>query len=88
MNPAELVLLGVTFVGSVVAFSFYLARTADDRRRRRRQKLGAKNARRQMHALTEEVCVICGHQVEAETDIFDEKTNTWWHQACWRQSVK
>ena len=88
MNPAELVLLGVAFVGSVFAFSRYLAKTAGARERRRRQKLGAANADHERRAITEEICVICEKPVCAETDIFDEKTNTWWHRACWRQSVQ
>ncbi|MDX2024400.1 MAG: hypothetical protein SF187_29425 [Deltaproteobacteria bacterium] len=88
VNPAELVLLGVAFVGSAFAFARYVAKTSAQRERRRRQKLGAANAEQELQTITEETCVICEKPVQAELDIFDEKTNTWWHRACWRQSVR
>jgi hypothetical protein len=88
MNPAELVLLGLALLGSVFAFAKYVGATKRDRQARRHERLGAANAEREMQTSVVEICVICQRPVEPEIDIFDEKTNTWWHKPCWRESLK
>lgn len=88
MNPAELVLTGLAFVGSIFAFTTYLASTRRAREARRHQRLGAENAEKEMQQSVNEVCVICQLPVVPQYDIFDEKTNTWWHKQCWRESLK
>ncbi len=88
MNPAERVLIGLFLVGSVLAFAKYVASTAKSRAARRRQRLGAANEADELAQAIGEVCVICQHPVKPEDDIFDQNTNSWWHRACWRASVK
>jgi|GEM_PF-7086744 len=73
MNPAELVLIGLAFIGSVFAFTKYLASTEREREARRHQRLGAANAQREMQASVVEVCVICQQPVVPEVNIIQSR---------------
>jgi predicted histidine transporter YuiF (NhaC family) len=88
MNPAEFLLLGLLLAGSLLSYAKYRAATAKTREAAERRRKGIENAQREMRHSVTEVCVICQLAVVPETDIFDEATQSWWHRACWRESVK
>jgi hypothetical protein len=87
VNPGEVLLLGIALVGSVWAMLSYQRATRVTRERQARERQGAKNAAQARRALAE-TCVVCGEPVTAAHDLYDEKTQTWWHGRCWRESVR
>lgn len=87
VNPGEVLLLGIALVGSVWAVLSYQRATRVTREQRARERQGAKNAEQARRALAE-TCVVCGGAVTAAEDLYDEKTRTWWHRRCWRESVQ
>jgi len=92
LNSAELLLLGLAALGSALALAGYLKSTRERRDARRREQLGARNARREERASAAadagDRCVICAGAVNPEVDIFDEKTRSWWHRDCWREAMR
>ena len=87
MNPAEVLLLGVALVVGAWAVVSHARVTRAGREQKAREQQGARNAEAAQRALTE-CCVVCGEPVTAAHDLYDEKTRTWWHGRCWRESVK
>lgn len=87
MNPAELLLLGLLLAGSLYSYARYRAATAKGREAEARRRKGIENQQRESHSVAE-LCVICQLPVVPENDIFDEDSQSWWHQSCWRESVK
>lgn len=88
MNPAEILILGLLLAGSLFSYAKYRAVTAKTRAAEARKRRGIENAQREMHHSDAELCVICQRPVVPETDLFDEGTQSWWHRACWRESVR
>ena len=88
MNIGEILLVGLALVGSGWALVAWRTSTREARERRAREQQGAENAARERRRLAEEACVVCGEPIAADVDLFDEKTRHWWHQRCWRESMK
>jgi len=88
VNPGEIVLLGVALACSGWALSTYWRSTKHARERRERERAGARNAEQEARAALVEVCAVCGRTVEPSVDLYDEKTKSWWHRACWRETVR
>ena len=87
MNPGEVLLLGVALVAGAWAVASHARATRSARAQKARERQGARNAEAARRAFVE-ACVVCGEPVTAAHDLYDEKTRTWWHGRCWRESVK
>jgi hypothetical protein len=79
-----MLLLGVALAISAWAIASYHRGTRGAREQRLRERQGARNVLRAQS----ETCAVCGEPVTPASDFFDEKTRTWWHDRCWRESIK